>query len=1160
MGSMVKSVEFIEIAQTGILSSIDLTKNQIYENCVPFMTLHGDSDYMDSHCMDVYFDGTTTSGVVNFKRNETRGVNMNIKCYVVEFEPTEVKVQHGSFTGLPGGVTTAYTTTLGFVQTKTAMVHYWSSTTGEQYWPAHLVRGRVSGNGTQVDMYRYRSSGTVSGHYFLFEDISVGNDHFSVNHQTITMTGTSSSPAAPSGTPGGVDLTKTFCIGSYACTDANSGYNDRQTCRLFVYLTGVYRIDRANSSGTIYYQIQFITFLDDSKLYIVHNRDLGVGTPTTVGTIGLRRTCNLDTSCIIATMPMGQCRGSVNSTAGRTQLDSLWMSLKLASNTAMQYERNSDGGGQASYTGFAVVDWAGVEVSVGSNPSPLDPSLSVVKSIENISMTVYSYWDMVDLTKGQDISNCVLFTACRGESAGNYIRQRKCIIWLREPGVIVAHRTDASGDAKIEISVVEFYPDQVKVQSGHFRHYGTTTVNSTIEEVSTDKAFILSNWETNDATYWSRTSIRSRFTSSTNVELYRNNSGNYVEGYFYIIEDLGDNFRVTHWVNTMTGSSYTWYTSEYHEYYSTLMLASYASTTNAYYVDRGCVRLYSYGLGNRLTMDRNSSSDTIYASCQYIRFLDRKRRIQYFVPSYNTSTTQVIYDISSAHAGNEDYFSTFNSIQNDVGRGTGTGADDVRGVFNTLSLINNNTQIDCRREATVGITLYSSYSGLIDWKGVSHPESETGLNNTQSLVRSIEKLEYTGGGRLIHYYMTKGQQPENCVPFASWRVGANDGHMTRIMRAHYMDGENSRLIGQSGGGQSGGNLDEIIYLVEFDPGQVRVQQLYGHMTGTSFNFNLSEPVVRSKTFIWFSYAVDNYNTSWRVNALTASFPSDTQVNFARYASAGSITITLYLVECLQEQWYVTHTDTGSQTGTSFYDYVNFHYPSGGNRHRFVQGSYSSSTASYYVDRGCMRFYPRAEHGFQWDRNSSSDTITDRHSEFIEFNPAYGIRVGGYWTDLSSGQTSETKSIVNDVPLDLTRSMVCPTVAGATNRGTGTGADDVGSVCVKFELTDSTTITCSRYDKGITTYGWFQWVEWPPFKNYYFEGTVSRNAVPVIRNVSCFRSDTFELMDSTMSASGTGFYRLGTSYSGVHYIICQDDDDAPDYNDLILGKMEPYPFV
>ena len=69
--------------------------------------------------------------------------------------------------------------------------------------------------------------------------------------------------------------------------------------------------------------------------------------------------------------------------------------------------------------------------------------------------------------------------------------------------------------------------------------------------------------------------------------------------------------------------------------------------------------------------------------------------------------------------------------------------------------------------------------------------------------------------------------------------------------------------------------------------------------------------------------------------------------------------------------------------------------------------------------------------------------------------------------------------------------------------------------------------------------------------------VSEKGVLAERQVACYRADTNELMDSTVS-SGTGEYRLETTYSGAHYITCQDAEADPSYNDLILGKMEPYP--
>lgn len=1163
MASMVKTVEFVEVDQTGTTSNINLTKNQNYNNCVPFMSLHGGGDYQDNHCMDIWFSGTVASGVVNFQRDTTRSTTMFIKCYVVEFDPAEVKVQQESFGPLPAAVTTSYYPTDSFTQTKTAMVHYWKSTSDSRAWSIHMIRGRVNSNGTEIDMYRHIAGGTLTGHYFLFEDISAGNDHFAVNHQNTSYTGTSSKRAPSSTNPGHFDLSKTICIGSYASSDSSSvPYNDRQTARIWPYFAGLWQCDRQYGSGTIWYNVQFLTFLDDSKVHVVENRELGVGSPTIVGTIDTHLPCGLGTSCPIVTVPMGQCRGFTTSSA---QVDSLWMSVKLNSSTVIQYERNSDGGGQASYMAYSVVDWAGTPINTGSNPSPLNPDHTFVKSVENVTMTVPTYMDMIVLTKDQDVSNCAVFASVRGSSTtSNQIRESKAVVWLREPGVLIGHCTDAGGSRIIEISVVEFYPDQVRVQSDQWLMWGETTKTPAISAVSsTSNAFILYSMESNDATWWSRTAIRARFTATDAIELYRNDAGNNVVGYYYVVEDLGDNFRVTHNTNSFTGTSQTWWTSNYGYYYSSMYLMSYAVSTDNYYADRATARVYSYGAGGQTVINRQYGSGTMYGASQNVRFLDLRYRTQILGPSFNTSTTLVTYNVSSNFTGHEDALSTVNFMQNDIGRGTGNQADDVRGVFHTYGLINSNTQVECRREATVGITLYGSYGAVVDWLGYSHPDADedynipTGLNDTNSLVRSVEKLEYNGTSRIIAYYMTKGQRPENCVPFVSWRAASNDDKMSRLMRSHYTDTINSKIISYSDGSSSGGNLDEIAYIVEFDPAQVKIQRFFRTMTSTSIAITI-DPVDRTRTFIWFSYATDHYQDDWNDTLITAEFTSDSLLTFRRHASSGAVTLTVYLVECLQEQWYVKRIDTGSQTGTSFYDYANFHYADGGNTHRFIQGSYSTDSANYYADRSCMRLYPRQDHGFQWNRVYSSGSITDRHLEVVEFNPKTGIKVGGYWTDMSTGTTSETKGIVNDQPLDLDRAMVCPTIVGSINRATGSASDYIGSVTVKFELTDTTTITCTRHDKGNDTHGWFQWVQWPPFKTHYFEGIVSEKAVPVIRDVACFRADTHELMDSTVSASGTGFYHLETTYSGVHYIICRDDDPPIDYNDLILGKMEPYP--
>ena len=1157
MAAMVKSVEFIEVTQSTTISHIDLTKNQNYNNCVPFMTLHGCGDYMDSHCQDVWFSGTVASGIINFQRNETRSCNMYIKCYVVEFDPAEVNVQQGSFSALPAGTTTYYTTPESFVKNKTAMVHYWWSTSGSNRWDIHLVRGRVdsSNNGTQVDMYRNEAGGTVSGHYFLFEDISAGNDHLIVSHQNSSYTGTSSNRSIPVAQ---ADPTRTFLIGSFACSDGGTAYADRQTARIFTYFRAFSRCDRANGTGTIWYNIQHVTFQDQTRVYVPFQHYTGFSTTQTTITNGWTRPCNTNLSTIIATVPMGISRGS---TTSASETDSLWCSMKITGSTGAQFQRNSVGSNSASYFGYSIVDWGGAVVSTGSNPTPIDPNLSCVKSVENFRMSVPAYQAQRDLSKGQVVANCAVFASQRNSGGAAQTRESLHDVWIREPGVVVAHRTDAGGTGVVDVSVVEFYPDQVKVQMGHWSHWSTGTETTTIEAVSnTDKAFVIAKWEANEATYWSRVAIRIRFTATNTIEFYRHDAGNMIGGTFFVIEDLADNFRVDHYITSGTTTT-SFYDNDYHGYYECLNISSYANSNDAYYVDRGCSRSYQTGNGGRAVIQKYNSAGTGYSSFMWVRFLDQRRHTSPFASTMNTSTSVITTSLPADFTAHKDLsVSLYNSMQICTGRGNTTGADDMRAVFVTYRLTTDNTIVEQSRETPTGVTLNPSYGGVIDWIGYTHPDADedhqiTYATPTQSLVRSVEKFAYTGGSRILLQYLRKGQRPENCVPFSSKRIGANANETDRLMRFQYID-KNSKMTSVGEGAGSGGNLDEITYVVEFDPAQVRVQKIWKMMTGTSVNVTIPQEVDLTKTFMVFGYTTDNWGNRWDFAAVTGSFVSSTQLNFSRYASSAGVYICAYLVECLQDQWFVTHKDGGTDTDTNSYDYVNWKQSSG---LRMIQGSYSMTNANYYGDRNCYRLYPNQLQGYQWNRNNTTGSQSDRHLEVVEFHPDTGVKVSGYFIDMT-GITSETKGILFDGGFDLDRSITFPSIQNSINRVDGTGADDLGSSCVKLEITDANTVTCTRYDKGIYTYGYGQVIEWPAFKTHYFEGTVSERNVPISRPVACFRADTDEIMDSTVSASGTGFYHLETTYSGVHYIVCQDDDPPVDYNHLILGKMEPYPIV
>jgi hypothetical protein len=1102
---------------------------------------------MDNKAQDVWFDGTTESGIINFQRNEARSCTAYIKCYVVEFDSAEVRVQQGEFTSLVGGTTTAYNTTVsGFDQTKTAMVHYWWTTSAEQFWPAHAVRGRVSANGYQVDMYRNRNNGSVSGHYHLFEDISAGNDHFVVDHQSKQMTAASVDFYV---TESRRDPTRTFILGSFACNNTSIGDNDKQTIRIYMYFNGSTRCDRASSTSDVWCSIQHVTFQDTSKVYVMFQHYTSFNATTI--TQNWTRPCNLEMSMVTPTTPMGILRGSSTSAA---ELDSLWSSAKLNSSTQAQFQRNSYS--YSAYFGYSVIDWGGSPVSTGSNPSPMDPTLSPVKSVENFRISVTGYWHYQTFTKGQVVENCALFVTCRNSGGSDELREALHDVFIREPGIVVVHRTDAGGAGVVDVSVVEFYPDQVKVQSGKFRLWSEGTNVATLDTPVSDltKAFLLAKWETNEATYWNRVNIRCRFTSTSEVEFYRNNTGNVVYGTYFVIEDLADYFRVQHYTASTTTTSRAYYAPEYSPYYSNLPLCSFSTSSSTDDVDDSTARVYAVG-GGRLIQQRHAVGGTHYVAFQWVRFLDERIHTQPFASSFTTQTVNTS-NLSDWHIPEKDNLTMYSPMLSNLGRGTTTAAVGRRTVYHNYRLTTDNTVMEMSREYAT-YTMYPSYGGPINWIGYTHPDADENHEieyayPTKSLVRSVEKFTYTGTTHYLVKFLSKGQRPENCVPFPSLSTAATDGEVVRLLRFCNID-QNSKVVYVADTGPSGGNVDVCNYIVEFDPDQVRVQKIWYMMTGTSVDVTIPQEINLAKTFLVFGYSADNYGNRFDYNCLTGEFVDSTTLRFSRYASSGGVYIVAYLVECLQDQWVARRDTDGSVGGTNTQSYIDYAH---GVRGRFIQGSYSTDASTDDVDNGTFRLYPRQDHGFEWNRASTSYSIQRRHVEVVDFNPDLGIRIGGYWTDLNTA--SETKGTVAG-PIDLERSMVASTIAGNWNRANSTAASYVSHINVRFELTDASTITCSRHHvDGNWSYGWFQWVEWPEYKSHYFEGIVTEKNVPIKRTVSCFRADTNELMDSTVSASGTGFYHVETTYSGVHYIVCQDDDPPIDYNHLIWGDMEPYP--
>jgi hypothetical protein len=114
--------------------------------------------------------------------------------------------------------------------------------------------------------------------------------------------------------------------------------------------------------------------------------------------------------------------------------------------------------------------------------------------------------------------------------------------------------------------------------------------------------------------------------------------------------------------------------------------------------------------------------------------------------------------------------------------------------------------------------------------------------------------------------------------------------------------------------------------------------------------------------------------------------------------------------------------------------------------------------------------------------------------------------------------------------------------------TPTMQDTAGSFGVNNYVVSTTTV--SGYGPGYTS-DWYI-----PLATGYFDGYVTEEGSPVQRTINFYNRATGALTDTTTSDPSTGYYYMGTTSSGMHYIVCLDDPADPLQNDLIIGSTYP----
>ena len=1177
VSSWVNSVEFIDAIISGSNNSAvyNLSKGQNYANCVPFYTVCGDTTYFDDRLTDVYFSGTTQSGIINFERYNNRSTNNYVKCYVVEFNPSQVRVQQGTFslTGLTTVDVTIPTTVSGI--DRVAMTFGWKTDNTYRYLSAAAVRGGVS-NTTTINFYRCAATSNCTGHWFLFEDKgdNFRSHHISTSHsttgQTVQIDGLNT-----------VDPLRTFLLGSYACNGTDAGYSTYWGNRIFLYSRGTIRTDRSNGGAyTVYWSAQVVEILDQTKVYVsMDHASVGWTTPATfnrnvAGVSGrIPFLCNPQTSTIVTAMMQGLTRGDGTNTIG---MNSWMVASEITASGTITH--NKFGTSYVAYPSYTVaVDWAGISINTGTNTTPIPEgngaNQSFVKSVENFRFTLTGNLGVYVLTKGQIVSNCVAFSSNRTDTSDTS-NTGVVNVYIGEPGLVYIQHWDDVQTAIVDVSIVEFHPNQVKVQQKNIAVSSTsTTLNIGIDEISSvNKAFILCSAFTPNGggvNAFRYSFYRVSFTSTTNVELYKYSAGDETICTFFVVEDLQNNFITKHF-NTQffAGYSQTIYDDEYNwGFHNTFPIVSYTTNEAENFASTGAIKSVYVHPHRPLNCSKgHNAAYNIYWTGTIVKFLDEKRHTQP-INKYLTTTTTVTDFYHPELRGTEN-ITAYNVCQYSTLDCNSTTTAAYSEALGTIRIINYNTG---EYEISKGTASYSSSLGghIINWVGYHYQVANniTGTR-TKSFINSIQRDSYSTSCGWIQVWLRYNQDITKCVPFVISDANASDGNLTKLYNAvfRYRDPDCFRICFNN---NSSGTRKILPYIVEFNQ-NIKIQYGSGYSAGLSKTFTI-EAVNLDRAFLQFFTHGDSGAAAQRGYAVCGYFSSATELTFVRETATNNMYISWYVVECpdwgASSYWTVYHNHT-TALGANALLYVWLSTQPSIDRTLYLS-SYATNESDGGPSYAAWRIYNRQGHGIEMDKSYASGAYNMTHFnvEVIEFSSnivAQGLKVYSNYYDLNVGTTSldislrlnsynnfhiQRSLIINAYSQHLTRVDTSVTVGFQEGFHYLTFKDTTGSGY-------SNTITAYRNNSTYTSHGYYYAIQFPKYNKYYLSGSVREMGVPVARKLAAYKSSSGELVDTTTSNSGTGYFYLETTDYEAHHIVALDDDYGDSYNHLIYGKIYP----
>jgi hypothetical protein len=1165
MSQLAKSVEFVELympGTTGTFAYAELTKGQVIENCVPFVSWYCANDGHDGQFFDCYFTDLVNP-TINVQREVSNSYDMYIKAYVVEFDPEKVKVYQGEIpTTIDYGVDNSVTVTASgtyFDQSKTAMVFNYrvSPISGNTNLNRCLIKGKVNSDGESITFNKgINITSSYVGHYYLFE--SIDND-FTVQHTTGTWTGDTGHNV------GVYDWHNTFVLNSYY---TNYDGTDVQYCTARAYLWGnsLIATNRSSSSYTCYYTTQKIEFNNEAtasgtrycpKITSYHS----MNSSTTERTIDF----GVDHVQASETLTMVSTQNPTRTTSTTSYKGSCYNAVWWAEDASEFYIKRAEAN-TSSYPTYYAVDWNGQPAlypDTNTASGTVTSGTGMVRTVENITGVVDDHVGVFRLSKGQDVSNCVVFRSgfCTNTSAFTDQYKHESLTYFRGNELYV-ERGNEGWVYNTHLSVVEFYPDQVRVQQGHF-YIDTNALSTTVtldHEVVLDKTFLVFGVFFGGAeNTWGYHLCRGYLSSSTTLLFERGSTSDYpLMGYYYLAEDLQDWWTVTH-------SNSGWFNSTVYNNYrkdcisdrSCFALVSTAIEGGSNYPYYGTWRTYYHG-PIHFKCDRHQSGYNNKVSLQVVSFNDRtKTRSHYYhanLTGYNGSLSY------SPHAEYQGMGVTpiFTNLAS-LGRTETSSSSALSGSYMLVAYDEATNTITVSRNTNYNSsysTMNSTYT--VCWEGFDPPALEDkSFLSYNSFIKSIERFSYQGTNRRTHFYLTKNQTKENCVPIMTYKVLNTNSDIERYYYTMWFDPSTNDLLKfEAFWNFTDGGIDTAIDVLEFDPTKVNIQQGYAWLWSGEETTTVDIDVVdTTKAFIIsYPYITDGAGTSFGTANVANKFNSSTQLYFRRETTAGYLLVVWYVVECLQDQWDVQYSEILDNSATYNTSSIDFSPEHG--TIPFV--SYCSTCTTYYPYYALFRIYPNSDQRGVYSITANRQTAGYSYDIYyftLALKESLGIYVDHIHFYFGTSVYEVTVDLGRDY--DVNTTVIWSGQSQPHMRTNTSSSSYIQSGFFKAVLQDSRTllVTRSTYGSPPESWGHVFLIEFP-MATHKVSGVVREKGSFVSRDLRLHSTATGEVLASTTSSGVDGAYSFYTTYSGSTYVVCFDDDEGTVYNGLISTDVYP----